>query len=228
MSEFSENFENTCRELSNLVNSERQQTHGDFETFLITYTDMLRAYIGNVVVRQGREWTPEDTASILALMKAARCANGLPIPAHTLDMAGYGIAATAFSLTFRRAPEPQEGPQEAPEDVRAAQTKGNPEHPLRPCTCKAGGMFDNFDNFDNCHCPPEGPPVPRRSVLDGDPNIPGWVSTNLTETPPPADLPDGTIIYERVQGAGQVRKGVMLHGTFCLDTEEVERRAKLS
>jgi hypothetical protein len=257
MSEFSETFENTCRELSDLVNSDRQTTHGDFETFLMTYTDMLRAYIGNVVVRQQREWIPEDTAAILALMKVARCANGIPIPAHTLDMAGYGIAAAAFSMAFRRVPEPQETPEDiaasgqgpaepsppaepaaAPGDTLDAQMAKRAarrpapapepdfeEHPVRPCTCEAGGMFDN------CRCPTEGP-----QEAQGSPVTPPQVYRVPENELIPDGLPDGTVIEvpdpnglrTTVMHPAWQRIGEMKHGMFVLDTAEVERRAKLS
>lgn len=210
MSDFSETFENTCRELSELVNSDRQQTHGDFETFLMTYSDMLRAYIGNVMLRQRREWLPEDTAAILALTKVARCANGLPIPAHTLDMAGYGIAASAFSMTFRRAPEPQE-PQEAQEGPQEAQEPAAapiPEEDRRPARKPA----------------PE-PVAPSNAVCrvrEGDELPEGLEDGTVIELgerqPMTGDHP--TYAYRRV--------GVIQDGIVMLDTAEVERRAKMS
>jgi len=81
-----------CRRAAELVEGDRQATHGDA---LEVYADLAaqwNAYLGERLV-PGCRLSARDTALMMALMKISRTKHGAPNPDNYVDLAGYaGIA----------------------------------------------------------------------------------------------------------------------------------------
>ena len=106
------------------INGHREQDYGKPENNFARIAGLWEAYTG-------REYTPEQVAVMLALLKIARLGSGRPHPDNYVDLAGY--AALAGELAGQAEPQAVEplGAAESPQEPRNG--PGGPGA-FTPCT----------------------------------------------------------------------------------------------